>query len=198
MYRKGQKTEFYTELAKKQNYPARSVYKLKEINEKYGIFKNGQRVLDLGCAPGSWFLYISEKIGDSGNVVGVDIEDINIPLKKNMVFIKKSIFELKDLDTDNKKFDAIVSDMAPSTSGVKFVDAGKSLELVEESFKIVKLFLKPGGTFIFKIFESAETADFFKQIGQYFDFFKRFKPKAVIKQSKEFYIVAKGFKGNTL
>ena len=161
MYRKGREREFYTELAKKQNYPARSVFKLKEIDKKYKIFKNGQRVLDLGSAPGSWLLYISEKIGNSGIVVGVDTEEINIPLKNNVVFIKKSVFDLEKPDLEGEGFDAVVSDMAPKTSGIAFADAGKSLELVEKAFEIAELFLKPGGRFVCKIFDSSSTADFF-------------------------------------
>jgi 23S rRNA (uridine2552-2'-O)-methyltransferase len=194
MYRKDKKTEYYTELAKKQNYPARSVYKLKEIDEKYKIFKKGDQVLDLGSAPGSWLLYVSEKIGDQGAVIGADIEEVKIPQKNNITFIKKSIFDFEESDFE-KKFDAIIADLAPKTSGIIFLDAGKSLELSEKAFEIAGLFLKPGGNFVCKIFDSKEATDFFKQMGKSFDFSKRFKPKAVLRASKEFYIIGKGFKG---
>ena len=86
MYRKDRQNEFYTTLARKQGFPARSIYKLKEINEKHKIIKEGDRVLDLGCAPGSWLLYISQKVGDKGKVIGVDIEEIKIPKKTNIIF----------------------------------------------------------------------------------------------------------------
>jgi 23S rRNA (uridine2552-2'-O)-methyltransferase len=89
MYRKDRKQDFYTILAKKEGYPARSVYKLKEINEKYKIIKKGDSVLDLGCAPGSWLSYISQKVGNKGRAVGVDTEDIKITDKPNISFIKK-------------------------------------------------------------------------------------------------------------
>src|SRR3989338_6519205 len=153
MYRKGKKAEFYTELAKKQNYPARSVYKLKEIDEKYGIFSKGDKVLDLGCSPGSWLLYISEKIGKRGLATGVDIDQVKIPEKNNVKFIQKSVFDLKE-DSFDYRFDAVVSDMAPNTTGVDFVDSGKSLELSEKAFEIAKFSLKPGGNFVCKIFDS--------------------------------------------
>lgn len=192
MYRKDRKTEFYTTLAKKEGYPARSVYKFKEIDEKYKIIKNGNRVLDLGCAPGSWLLYISQKVGDRGKVIGVDIEEIKITQKANIVFIKKSIFDLKESDFKNG-FDVVVSDLSPKTSGVKLLDAGKSLELAEKSFKIAKSVLLPGGNFVCKIFESESSNEFFKKVKNCFDFAKRFRPKAVMKHSKEFYIIAKGF-----
>jgi len=193
MYRKGKNPEFYTELAKKQNYPARSVYKLKEIDEKYRIFKHGDKVLDFGSAPGSWLLYISEKIGNNGVVTGIDIENVNIPKKNNITFFKKSIFDLQESDLKDKKFDAVVSDMAPNTTGLAFVDAGKSLELVEESFKLAKRFLKPGGNFVCKIFDSSSTSKFFNIMEKHFKFSKRFRPKAIVKQSKELYIIGCGF-----
>ena len=202
MYRKGKKPDYYTELAKKQNYPARSVYKLKEIDEKYCVFNKGNRVLDLGSAPGSWLLYVSKKVGSKGIVIGVDIDEIKIPKKNNIIFIKKSVFNFKENDFSASgvgagsgwKFDAVISDMAPKTSGIDFLDAGKSLELSEKAFKIAELFLKPGGNFVCKIFDSKESSDLFTEIKKSFEFSKRFKPKAVTKQSKEFYIIGKGFK----
>ena len=137
MYRKDRKNEFYTTLARKEGYPARSVYKLKEIDERYKIIRKGNRVLDLGSAPGSWLLYISQKVGDKGKVIGVDIEEIKIPQKTNIIFIKRSIFDLKESDFKDK-FETVVSDLSSKTSGVKFLDAGKSLELAEKAFEIVK------------------------------------------------------------
>ena len=193
MYRKDRQNEFYTTLAKKDGYPARSVYKLREIDEKYKIIKENSRVLDLGCAPGSWILYISQKVGKGGKVIGVDIEEIKIPQKSNITFIKKSVFDLKESDFKDK-FGAIVSDLSPKTSGVKFLDSGRSLKLAEKSFEIVRLFLLPGGNFVCKIFENESSEEFFKKIKNHFDFAKRFKPKAVIKKSKEFYIIGKGFR----
>jgi len=197
MYRKDRHSEFYTTLAKKEGYPARSVYKLKEIDKKYKIIKENSRVLDLGCAPGSWLLYISQKVGNKGKVIGIDIEEIKIPQKSNITFIKKSVFDLKESDFKDK-FETIVSDLSPKTSGVKFLDSGKSLELAEESFKIARLFLLPGGNFVCKIFENELSEEFFKKMKNNFDFAKRFKPKAVIRKSREFYIIGKGFKNQSL
>ena len=194
MYRKNRQNEFYTTLAKKEGYPARSVYKLKEIDEKYKIIKKGNRVLDLGSAPGSWLLYISQKVGDKGKVVGVDVEETKIPQKANIFFIKKDILDLKK-DDFRDKVEVVVSDLSPKTSGVKFLDAGKSLELAEKSFEIAKSVLLPGGNFVCKIFENESSDEFFKKVKNCFDFAKRFKPKAVIKKSKEFYIIGRGFTG---
>jgi 23S rRNA (uridine2552-2'-O)-methyltransferase len=192
MYRKDKKQEFYTELAKKENYPARSVYKLKEIDEKYKLFQPGDKVLDLGCAPGSWLLYASERVGDKGFVIGADIDEVKIPEKKNITFLKKSVFDFKKEDFDYK-FDSVISDMAPFTTGIVFVDSGKSLELDEMAFELAKMFLKPGGNFVCKIFDSQEVVEFFKEIKSNFQVAKRLKPRAVTKNSKEFYIIGKNF-----
>jgi 23S rRNA (uridine2552-2'-O)-methyltransferase len=192
MYRKDRQNEFYTRLAKEENYPARSVYKLKEMDEKYHIVKQGDQVLDLGCAPGSWLLYLSQKVGSKGKVIGIDIEEVKIPEKTNIVFIKKDILDLKESDFKNK-FEAVVSDLAPKTSGIKSLDSGRSLELAEKSFEITKSVLVPGGNFVCKIFEGEENDEFLRRVGDSFAFTKRFKPKAVIKKSKEFYVIAKDY-----
>ena len=193
MYRKAKKEEFYTILARKEGYPARSVYKLKEIDEKYKIIREGDRVLDLGCAPGSWLLYISQKVGEKGRVIGIDIGDIKIAPKPNILFIKKSIFDLNNPDFKGK-YRVVVSDLSPKTAGVKFLDAGRALALAKMAFEIAKSVLLPGGNFICKIFEGESSGELFKEISKYFEFTKRFRPKAVIKESKEFYIIGKGFK----
>jgi len=184
------KKDFYTKKAKEENYPARSVYKLKEINEKYRIFKHGDKVLDLGCAPGSWMLYIAQEVGDKGRVVGADITDIKIELPKNAEFIKGDIMEIEV----GGIFDVIVSDLAPHTTGIKFIDVEKSLELNYQVMEIVRKNLVSGGNFLCKMFEGEGTDEFFKKTKQYFKFIKIFRPKATRKGSREMYIVAMGFK----
>ena len=198
MYRKNKINEFFTTKAREEGYPARSVYKLKEIDEKYYLFKNGDRVLDLGCAPGSWLIYVANKIGNQGKVIGIDIKDIKIPLKENVIFIKKDImdFEKSGAEELKRKYQAVISDLAPSTSGIGSVDAAKSLELCEKAFDIAKIVLVSGGNFVCKIFEGESANNFFKEVEKSFKFAKRFKPKAITKRSKEFYIVGKGFKGD--
>jgi len=197
MYRKDKKDEFFTKKAQKEGYPARSVYKLQEIDKKYRIFKKGDRVLDLGCAPGSWLLYISKKVGSRGRVIGVDIEDVKIKKRENMIFIKKDVMDLEDSDLKKsfEQFQVVVSDLAPSVSGIKSRDVGKSLELCEKALDLAKKVLSSKGVFICKIFEGESTNEFFQKVKNNFAFVKRFRPKAVLKRSKEVYIVARGFKG---
>jgi len=195
MLKEKSKKDFYTKKAKEEGYPARSVYKLQEIDEKYHLIKKGDKVLDLGCAPGSWLSYISKKIGQSGKVLGIDIQDIKIPIQDNTVFLKKNILDLIDSDfmKFNGKYKVIVSDLAPKTSGIKFVDAGKSLELCEKSFEIAQKILMTGGNFLCKIFEGESIDKFFNKIERNFKFAKRFKPRASRKESKEVFIIGKYF-----
>ena len=195
MYRKGQKNEFYTIKAREEGYPARSVYKLKEIDEKFKVIASGDKVLDLGSAPGSWMIYLSNKVGSTGMVVGLDLEDVVIEKRQNMVFYKRDILSLtpKDLQEIGAPFNAIVADLAPKTSGVPSIDAGKSLELCEMAFDIAKKSLREGGVFLTKIFESEDTKEFTENIRKNFTEVRRIKPQAVMKQSREFYILARGF-----
>ena len=188
------KNDSYTNKAKKEGYPARSVYKLKEIDVRYKLFKEGDRVLDLGCAPGSWMMYIAERIGPKGKVVGIDVQDIKTLLKSNMLFLKTDV-ENVDFSSGylQGKYEAVVSDMAPKTQGIKFRDAGESLFLSQKALEIAKLTLKPGGNFLCKVFEGEESQRFFKEIAKNFDFIKYFRPKAVRRGSREFYIIAKDF-----
>ncbi|MBU3964698.1 RlmE family RNA methyltransferase [Patescibacteria group bacterium] len=189
---KNTRQDFYFKKAKEQNYPARSVYKLQEINKKYRFIMPGDFVLDIGCAPGSWMIYLAEKVGKKGMVTGVDIVDLKIPLKENMKFIKADIREL--VNGFSKKFDVIVSDAAPGTSGVHFVDVAKSLELAKTALDVVKQSLKRRGTFVCKIFEGDGTDEFLEEIKTLFTFVKSYRPSAVRKYSREFYLIAKIFK----
>jgi 23S rRNA (uridine2552-2'-O)-methyltransferase len=195
MYRKNKKEEFYTKKAKEEGYPARSVYKLLQIDEEFGIIRKGDSVLDLGSAPGSWLLYVSKKIGKKGRVFGIDKEEIKIPGRDNIVFIKKSIEDedIRDVLRE-EKFDSVIADLSPKTTGIKSVDSGRSLELTKRAFFIAKNVLKKRGNFVCKIFEGGEADIFLKKISARFRLFKRYRPKAVSRGSKEFYIVAKTFK----
>jgi len=184
------KTDYYSCLAKKENYPARSVYKLEQINMKYNVIEQGYKVIDLGCAPGSWFLFLSKKIGPEGKVIGVDIQDLKIEIPKNAEFIKSDIIDFK-IDGE---FNLIVSDLAPNTSGIHAVDTGKSVEYCETALEIAKINLKQGGNFICKIYEGEGTEELFQKVKKCFSLAKRYRPMAVRRESREIYIIAKGFK----
>jgi len=201
MFRKNKPREYYTVKAREEGYPARSVYKLKEIDEKYHIFRKGDKVLDLGCAPGSWLIYIAKKIRNQGKVIGLDIKNIKkINGFDNIFFAKVDILRAKkeEFEKINKKFglkdyNVIVSDLAPKTCGIKFVDSAKSYELSKKALDIAKIFLVDEGNFVCKIFEGEMTNNFLEETKKNFKFVKKFRPKAIRKRSKEIYIVAKDF-----
>lgn len=189
-------SDFYSRLAKQEDYPSRSVYKLKEIDQKFDLIKKNDRVLDLGCSPGAWLKYISTKIGEQGQVIGVDIDDLKVNLGPNMVFIQKDIlgadiFLLPELQED---FQVVVSDLAPHTSGLKEKDAAESLTLAGRAWEIAQKVLAEGGHLVAKIFEGAGVDEFIRELKPRFQTVKRFRPKAVRKESPEFYLVAQGFK----
>ena len=189
------KRDFYWKKAKEESYPSRAVFKLKEINDKYKLFKRGDKVLDLGSSPGSWLMYIAKEIGPKGKAVGLDIENLKIGIGENVLFFKKDVFkdEIFSCQALKDKFDSVVSDLAPKTSGIKFTDSEKSLELSQKALEIAKAVLKEKGNFLCKIFEGEETQNFLKEIKKNFEFIKKFRPKATPRGSKEIYIIAKNF-----
>lgn len=185
-----------TRRAKAENYPARSVYKLQEIQNKFKVLKKGDRVVDLGCSPGSWLLYSAEQVGKGGRVCGIDLKTVDIRLPENVTAVQDDILNLSQTEflKEEDNFDVVLSDMAPATTGRKDVDALRSFELCEMALKTAKEHLAPGGNFVCKIFQGNEFARFQKQVKSGFKSCKIFKPESCRKQSKEIYIIAIGKK----
>lgn len=185
--------------AKKENFAARSVYKLQEIDTKYRIFRRGQVCLDLGCSPGSWSQYASQKVGERGRVLGVDLQPVTVSLP-NAVFIEADLRDLKLEDVFREHgfeppFDVVISDMAPKTTGIKFTDQARSMELCELALQTASRFLKPGGAFICKFFESGDFAALRKQFQNVFRKVEFVKPESTRSMSKEIFFVGLDKKG---
>ncbi|MFH1209544.1 MAG: RlmE family RNA methyltransferase [archaeon] len=180
----------FTVKAKKEGYKARSVYKLSDINSKYQIVKRNSRVLDLGCWPGSWMQYC---LNLGCDVTGVDLKGTRL---KGIAFIKGNIFDKAMFDKllGLGKFDAVLSDMAPKTTGIKNVDQARSIDLCYRALYIARYLLKNNGDFICKIFQSDESSTFVNEVQRYFSFVKITKPMASKKRSGEIYLIAKGLK----
>lgn len=191
--------DHYFKKAKQENYPARSVYKLKEIQRQFGVFAPGQRVLDLGACPGSWSLFIAEKVGKSGRVVGADLNLPEIGFPPQVTFIQGDVFdrppELDSLLAEIGPFDGVVSDMAPKTTGIKMADQARSLDLVREAYAVAVTWLRPGGFFVAKVFEGPDVHGFTNEIRPLFGKLRAFKPKSTRSESKETFLVGTGFKG---
>ncbi len=184
--------------AKQENYPARSVYKLKELNKKFKILKKGMRVLDLGAAPGSWSLGAAEYVGKEGIVIGADIQTTETSFPDNIKFYQEDVFnrspEFEAVLEQYAPFDCIISDMAPVTIGTKFTDQTRSLELCLEAFEVAKKYLKPHGNFVCKIFMGGDFPLLAKELKPHFANVKNFKPQSSRQESKEIFTVGIDFK----
>jgi 23S rRNA (uridine2552-2'-O)-methyltransferase len=184
--------------AKKENFSARSVYKLKDIQEKYKLILPASSVLDLGAAPGSWSEYLCELVGSKGHLVALDQRPLGerAMAKLNKTGLKYTFLQQSVMDplpADFEPVDVVVSDMAPFTQGNKLVDTAGSLELTSRAFEIVQKHLKQGGHFVVKLFQSEDTMKAAKQWGRSFKFSKIYRPPAVQKASKETYFIGQNY-----
>jgi 23S rRNA (uridine2552-2'-O)-methyltransferase len=183
--------------AKDEGYRARSAYKLDAIQKKFRLIHIGDKVLDLGAAPGSFMQLIGKIVGEEGLVVGIDLKPIKPFKHSNMKAFEGDIF---DEDIYEKiglsEFDVITSDLAPATTGIKSVDAGRSFQLNEQVLKVAENHLKKGGHVVMKAFPGADHSELIRLAKKQFKTVKPFKPEAVQKSSREVYLVGLGKIGN--
>lgn len=189
--------DHYFNKAKKENFFARSIYKLEEIDQKYKVIKKNDNVLDLGYHPGSWIQYTAKKVLPEGRVVGIDIRDVNTKLAtiSNVSVFQKDVNEVRSLEElgVSEKFDVVVSDMAPNTTGIKSVDQDRSLNLVEMVFYHLPAFLKENGNMVIKVFDSHAAQEYLKTQKSKFKKFHYLKPKSTRSVSKEFFVIGIGY-----
>jgi 23S rRNA (uridine2552-2'-O)-methyltransferase len=185
--------DHYSRRAKKDRYPARSVYKLEEIQQKHRLIQKGYKILDLGCSPGSWLLYAAKLTGDRGRVIGIDLKPVKIQAAPNIEIINGDVFAL-DAGVLGTDFNVVMSDMAPATTGHKAVDAARSAGLCETALAIAQRVLLPGGSFVCKIFQGPDFNQFVNSVRAGFDKQKIFKPRSIRKASKEIFIIGLGLK----
>lgn len=186
------KLDHYSLKAQKEGYPARSVYKLEEIQNKFKIMKPGQKIIDVGASPGSWTMYALKVIQGSGLVVGADLKPLN--LKKeypNLFFMQGDVFKKETVDFLSEKgpFDVVLSDAAPSTTGNRLTDTSRSLDLVLEILNLTDNILKEGGNCVFKIFQGEDSHQVLDKMKKMFNDVKTFKPKSVRSESFETYFI---------
>jgi 23S rRNA (uridine2552-2'-O)-methyltransferase len=188
-----EKPDFWANKAKEEGYPARSVYKLKELNEKFKVLKPGQRVLDLGAAPGSWSLFVLQQLRDTGWLTSVDLSPIVIQTSdQHHLFLRGDMYapEIRAAVMEQGPYDLVISDAAPATTGNSIVDTGRSEALVELAIDYAREALKPGGCFIAKIFQGGAEARLLNELRTWFESARGFKPKACRAESFETYLVA--------
>jgi 23S rRNA (uridine2552-2'-O)-methyltransferase len=186
--------DHYTRRAKKENYAARSAYKLQEIQKKHGILTSGARVLDLGCAPGSWLQFASKIIGPGGRLVGIDLTRVTIPMPNHVTVISGDVADLEAHFTElgQTRFDVVLSDMAPATTGNRYVDEARSVGLCEAALYIAEQKLVAGGSFVCKIFQGSDYKAFTDQVKHMFAKQTAFRPKSTRKASREVFVIGLG------
>lgn len=187
----------YFKLAKAEGYVARSAYKLLEIDERYRVLNRGKRVLDIGCAPGSWLQVASNRVGPRGLVVGIDLNRVDHRMPENVVTVEG---DAEQVDPDElvalaggELFHTLISDMAPRTTG--HVDDLVSARLCRSVLALAPGLLRPGGHLVMKILEGSEYTPVLRETQRAFEHAKGFKPKASRDVSREMFIVGKRYKG---
>lgn len=180
----------FTKAAKAQGYPARSVFKLEEIDRRARIFRQGQRVLDLGAAPGSWSMYAAQKIGGAGKLLAVDLSAINVSLGANAHFVQGDALSLSNEDLALfAPYDVVLSDMAPSTTGSRIADQTRSFELFMRALAVADALTAEGGSFVGKIFMSDDFVKARDALRAVFAEFRTIKPEGTRSNSVEVFLV---------
>jgi 23S rRNA (uridine2552-2'-O)-methyltransferase len=188
----------YVKQAQKEGYRARSAYKLIELNEKDRLIRPGMRILDLGSAPGGWSQVAGKLVGARGRVLATDI--LPMDALPNVDFIQGDftddvvVQQLLDW-LGGAKFDLIISDIAPNTTGIDSADAAKSIYLLELALDVARRTLKSHADFVAKMFQGSGSDQFLKELRTHFGKVMVRKPAASRKESREVYVVAKDFKG---
>jgi len=188
--------DHFTKEAKKAGYPARSVFKLEEIDRRMHLFCPGMHVLDLGAAPGSWSLYIAQKIAPNGRLLAVDQKPLEIALPAHAEFVcANALSHQTDALALDAIYDVVVSDMAPPTTGNRIVDQARSVELFLRALSMAEAYVKPGGAFVGKIFMSEDLPKARADVRKIFQRERLIRPEGTRTKSYELFIVGLERKG---
>uniref|UniRef100_I2Q501 Ribosomal RNA large subunit methyltransferase E n=1 Tax=Desulfovibrio sp. U5L TaxID=596152 RepID=I2Q501_9BACT len=191
--------DHYFNKAKLENYPARSVYKLQEIEKQSRLLVPGAKVLDLGACPGSWTLFTAKRIGPQGRVLAIDLNPAGTEFPDNVTYLLGDMLEpgpdILEAFAAFSPFDVVISDMAPQTTGIKFTDQCRSLELCEAALSVARERLRPGGGFVVKIFQGPDAPAYLRGLRDFFQKVRVAKPQSSRAESKEIFYVATGFTG---
>lgn len=184
--------DHYYRQAKQENYAARSVYKLEQLDLRFQLFRQGQRVLDLGCRPGSWIQYIGPKVGPQGRIVGLDRRPLEFDPGPTCRIVSGDVFAISaaELRGDLPCFHVVLSDMAPDTSGVSFTDQVRSVELAMRAFELSLELGCPSSHFVAKVLMGEGFQEALGRIKQAYQRVKVVRPPATRRESTEVYVVA--------
>jgi len=183
--------------AKQESYAARSVYKLQELDQRFKLLRAGQRVLDLGCRPGSWLQHACERVGPKGFVVGLDREPLEIALPPQARVVVGDVLTIDPAELlgalpeeQRACFHVVLSDMAPDTTGVPFTDQVRSVELFLRALELARALSCPASAFVAKIFMGEGFDEAVRQLKAAYEQTKTVRPEATRKSSTELYLVA--------
>ncbi len=183
----------FTREAKERGYPARSVFKLQEIDRRVRLFRKGQRVLDLGAAPGSWSLYAAERVGPSGKLLAVDLGPLTKQPPGNVTFQQADALALEVGDLALfAPYDVVLSDMAPRTTGTREADQAQSFELFSRALDIAAALLAMRGSFVGKIFMGPDFSKAKQRVRQLFETERAIRPESTRDSSFEIFLVGLG------
>lgn len=196
--------DHYFKKAKQERYPARSVYKLQEAQDKHRLLRKGDRVLDLGCQPGSWTLFAARTVGATGLVVGADLQggagrqvEGGAPIR----WLTADLTAPEFIDTIRgiaPRFEAVLSDAAPRTTGSKWTNQQRSLALARQVLAVATELLAPGGRFYCKVFEGEGFRDYVEEVRSRFRTVRIVKPKSSRPESREVFVFGTGFQAGTV
>ncbi len=181
--------------AKREGFLARAVYKLQELDDKFELFAPDQRVLDLGCSPGSWLQYARSQVGARGQLVGLDRTKLDGDVAGARVVVGDVMtIDVAELLGELPAFDVVLSDMAPDTSGIRSMDQARSEALFERALEIATQVLSPTGNFVCKLFMGPEFKKLLEDVRKRFAVAKTVKPDSSRQISIEQYVIGKGFR----
>jgi 23S rRNA (uridine2552-2'-O)-methyltransferase len=187
------KPDHFTREAKKRGFPARSVFKLEEIDRRVRLLRKGQRVLDLGAAPGSWSQYAAERIAPNGKLLAVDLTPIAHGLPPNAKFFAGDVLALApEAFGELGPYDVVLSDMAPSTTGTRESDQAKSFELFSRALELAGALLAPGGSFVGKIFMGPDFPAAKRRVKELFETERTIRPEGTRDSSFEIFLIGLG------
>ena len=186
--------DHYTRRARSEKWLARSVYKLQEIDKKFKLIHRNNRLLDLGCYPGSWSQYGIQKVGPKGEVAGIDLIRPDRLSSPSFRFIQADVCALgiEWLNQELRPIDVVMSDLAPQTTGIKTVDISRSMLLATRAAEIAIALLEKNGHFVCKVFEGENLISFRSSVSAHFRTIRLFRPVATRKGSREIYLVGLG------
>ena len=187
----------YVAEARRQGYRSRAAFKLQQLDQRFHLLARGQRVVDLGCAPGGWSQVAAERVGASGAVVGIDLQDTDSLPGVTLLhgdFRDEAVMGQIRAALGGPA-DLVLSDMAAPATGHAATDHLRVVALAEDAFALAATLLKPGGAFVAKVFQGGATGELLAALKISFAEVRHAKPAASRAESAETYVVAKGFRG---